>query len=430
MPRPDSATRGRRRPRGTVAGSRLFARTSIAALVMLACTAWSAAAACIGDCSASRRVTVSDLVTAVSIALGLSPLTACTAADADGDGHVSIGELIAAVNSALSGCPGSATFRGLGHVPGGSASFANGISADGTVVIGNAIVGGLHTGFRWHRDTGAVALGTVPTTVAYAVDAAGATIVGQVLDDFGELPFRWTTDGGLERLPLLTEAHTAGWARDVSAAGSVVIGSTGSLLFDSRAVLWDPPGEPRAIAGEGTQGLIITPDGSIAAGRDLRTGVGFRWDAVSGAVDLGTPDGGSGSAPMAISHDGSVICGESSAGTHLLTFCWRAGEGAQALPNLPGGTADSDFGLGMSADGSVVVGSNEVGEPDAQIPVAVLWDSQGVYAIADLLQAHGVDLQGWRLDYASDVTPDGQTIVGGGRAPDGSRMAWIAFLPR
>lgn len=61
---------------------------------------------CPGDCDGDGTVTVSELITAVNIALGTALLSACDAADVDGDGRVTVAELIAAVNAALLGCRG------------------------------------------------------------------------------------------------------------------------------------------------------------------------------------------------------------------------------------------------------------------------------------------------------------------------------------
>lgn len=60
---------------------------------------------CPGDCGLRRRVTIDNLLAAVSIALGNRPLDTCSAADQNGDGRVGIAELVAAVSAALSGCP-------------------------------------------------------------------------------------------------------------------------------------------------------------------------------------------------------------------------------------------------------------------------------------------------------------------------------------
>ncbi|MDX2170302.1 MAG: multiheme c-type cytochrome [Deltaproteobacteria bacterium] len=60
---------------------------------------------CAGDCNGDGAVTVDELVTAVSIALGSAGLERCSAVNTAEDTVVTISELIAAVNAALGGCP-------------------------------------------------------------------------------------------------------------------------------------------------------------------------------------------------------------------------------------------------------------------------------------------------------------------------------------
>jgi hypothetical protein len=60
---------------------------------------------CTGDCDGNGRVTISDLVRGVSIALGNAPLAACPAFDCAGTHQVPISCLIRGVNAALQGCP-------------------------------------------------------------------------------------------------------------------------------------------------------------------------------------------------------------------------------------------------------------------------------------------------------------------------------------
>lgn len=57
-----------------------------------------------GDCDASGRVAVSELVLGVTIALGLQDLEVCAVFDRDGDGTVDVGEIVGAVRNALFGC--------------------------------------------------------------------------------------------------------------------------------------------------------------------------------------------------------------------------------------------------------------------------------------------------------------------------------------
>jgi hypothetical protein len=59
---------------------------------------------CPGDCDGDRRVTVDELVTGVSIALGHIPATRCLQFDTNDDGRVTVDELVIAVNRALQGC--------------------------------------------------------------------------------------------------------------------------------------------------------------------------------------------------------------------------------------------------------------------------------------------------------------------------------------
>jgi hypothetical protein len=61
--------------------------------------------ACPGDCNGDHEVTVDELLTGVSVALGNVPMDQCPAVDANGDGAVTIDELLAGVIDALNGCP-------------------------------------------------------------------------------------------------------------------------------------------------------------------------------------------------------------------------------------------------------------------------------------------------------------------------------------
>lgn len=63
---------------------------------------------CGGDCDGNGIVTIGELITAVRIALSVSPVTSCLAADLDMSGAVEINELISAVGRALSGCSAAA----------------------------------------------------------------------------------------------------------------------------------------------------------------------------------------------------------------------------------------------------------------------------------------------------------------------------------
>lgn len=61
--------------------------------------------ACVGDCDGSEDVSVDEIITMVSIALGSSGMSACASGDADSSGTVEVNEIVAALRSSLHGCP-------------------------------------------------------------------------------------------------------------------------------------------------------------------------------------------------------------------------------------------------------------------------------------------------------------------------------------
>jgi len=67
-------------------------------------TATPTAFACAGDCDGGGSVTIDEVIDAVRVALGVAPVSTCTAVDRDASGTVEIDELIASVDSSLTGC--------------------------------------------------------------------------------------------------------------------------------------------------------------------------------------------------------------------------------------------------------------------------------------------------------------------------------------
>jgi YD repeat-containing protein len=59
---------------------------------------------CTGDCDVQGSVTVNQLITMVTIALGNTPVTACDAGHAIQDGQITVDEILTAVNNALNRC--------------------------------------------------------------------------------------------------------------------------------------------------------------------------------------------------------------------------------------------------------------------------------------------------------------------------------------
>ena len=86
----------------------------------------------------------------------------------------------------------------------------------------------------------------------------------------------------------------------------------------------------------------------------------------------------------------------------------------------------------MSSDGSVVAGTSyghDTGQPyNSQ---AFIWtEPTGIMHLGSYLTERcGVDLQGWDLVYAHDVSADGSTIVGWGVNPGRTWEAYRAVIP-
>ena len=93
-------------------------------------------------------------------------------------------------------------FQGLGFLPGGNSSVANGVSANGKVVVGSSnAASGRNQAFRWTAASGMVGLGFLPgavDSIANGVSANGTVVVGSSIDATGHGPaFRWTAASGM-----------------------------------------------------------------------------------------------------------------------------------------------------------------------------------------------------------------------------------------
>lgn len=292
---------------------------------------------------------------------------------------------------------------GLGDLPGEpdqSRAFA--VSADGSVVVGrgqvpdsNAPGGNVHEAFRWENGS-MTGLGFVsedqPNThsIAMAISGDGSVIAGVSTRNYGTAgeaqAFRWQ-GGSMEGLGDLPGGRFASEARDISADGSVVVG-TGRSENGVEAFYWQ--------------------DG-----------------VMSGLGDL--PGGIFASAAFGVSPEGSIVVGYSSSenGSSREAFRWESGV-MTPLGDLPGGVFQS-VARASSRFGSVVVGNGRT----EQGSTAFLWEpNSGMQQLSTVLAFdYGLDLTGWHLLDATDVSPDGRTIVGVGINPSGDIEAWVATVP-
>ncbi len=339
----------------------------------------------------------------------------------------------------------NATFHGLGDLPGGTfSSWAEAVSADGTTVVGSSYSGfsgsdPIFEAYRWTQASGMVALGSLspPFTSSFGrgVSADGTTIIGLRNVSNTWQGFVWTVPAGV--VPLTDPAFDHLNPLGISSDGSVIVGFGSRVDTVLVGFRWtqaegvvDLGGLPNDHGQPDSGATGVSADGSVVTGESLTFESAVEpilWTAAGGMVGLGDVPGGTHYAiAWAISADGSTVGG--GARTSDLfgrdeAFIWNQTDGFVRLDPL-GGAAFGSTVTAISADGTIVVGGTDAFG-------AMIWDAQhGMRSVRDVLvNEHGLDLAGWTLRSAADVSADGTVIVGGGTNPNGDFEAWVARIP-
>jgi uncharacterized membrane protein len=275
-----------------------------------------------------------------------------------------------------------------------------GCSHDGAIVVGSAGQACIFDPLTSRLTMlGTFPGGTLPSS-ASACSADGSVIVGYAHSSAGhDEAFRKVGTGPMEPLGLLGSGEFAqSGASAVSADGSIVVGATDS--------------------DEGGGGYG-TPE------------VAFRWTAAGGMEALGwLDDYVSRSGASDISADGSTVVGSSlvhevGGGYVYHGFRWTAAGGMRDIGQPGCGQAVNP--VGVSADGSVIIGTVECG-PHGQS--AFIWTPS--LGLVDLIQfaqmRYGVDFGSWALFGATGISDDGRVIVGYGQNPAGISEGWMLRL--
>jgi probable HAF family extracellular repeat protein len=281
----------------------------------------------------------------------------------------------------------SGGMAGLGFLPGHAWSEAHGVSADGSVVVGysQAAIGEhMHAGgeaFRWTEDTGPVGLGHLQgddLSWAYGVSADGSVVVGYSGNmGWNDTAFLWTRQGKMTALPL---PAGGAWSRAmaVSATGSVVAGEWGTDNSHEGAFRWtadlgsvglnSPPGGGMDyVCGLSADGSVIVGEGS--------DGRAARWTETEGLLYLVSPaQDPDHSAATAVSDDGSFIVGY---GHSVTPFLWDAAHGARDLGQL------------LVADGV------ELGQGFLLTARDVSFDGQTIVIVGEGVDPNGAGLKVW-----------------------------------
>ena len=265
----------------------------------------------------------------------------------------------------------------------GRETEAHGLSADGSLIVGEA---SSSTAFRRSfirtPTTGMQDIGTpiVPNgpdfsvSRAFGISATGSVIVGesvpiQTSSQPNLIPraFRFTPSGGFEFLTTLPN-EIQSRANAVSADGTVIVGdSYDTNTFLSHAFRWKAgmAQDLGNLGGGESFAMATSSDGSVVIG--LSRFIGgfhpFRWTA-AGMQDLGDL-GGNWATASGVSADGSVVVGTATPpppGGLSIATRWTASNG---LENLNAAAARAGVSLAgwqlvfadaVSADGRVIVG--------------------------------------------------------------------------
>lgn len=307
---------------------------------------------------------------------------------------------------------------------GGPRSWAQGVSADGSVVVGVAHAIGLDPitmdaplqAFRWTQTGGMTGLGTLGGhySWAYDVSADGSVVVGEsaIADQFPHA-FRWTQAGGMADLGTLGGRYS--YAFGVSANGSAVVGMSnvvGDAAF--RAFRWtqtDGMIDLGTLGGTNSFAYGASADGSVVVGGASIAGDveshAFRWTQAGGMIDL-DPLGNRDSGARDVSADGSVVVGYVTIGMSNRAFRWTQAGGMVDLGTL-GGTHSHAYGV--SADGTVVVGDSNIANNASKR--AFRWtQATGMQSVEDWLRASGVLVPNDITWVANATNSDGSVVVG------------------
>ena len=296
-------------------------------------------------------------------------------------------------------------------------TYASGMSGDGSTIVGDAYVAlnsSKTEAYRWTAAGGYQLLGDLGSassgSAAYATSFDGSVVVGEApvgTNTFGA--FRWTASQGMMALPLL-------FAYAVTDDGTMVAGENNWWKTSRQTGTFGSCSDSQI----GLSMVDLSADGSVAAGsgafgtpfmgnftnayRSTPTGNCQNIDGHSRNSDAG-----------GISADGQVIVGEEQIGGPYLAFRWTASTGMVDLGDLGGGLSRADA---TNRDGSVVVGHSLTSGSTGSAQ-AFIWTAKcGIQDLQTVLEKQGAKIpNGWILQIATDISEDGTVIAGYGLSP-------------
>jgi uncharacterized membrane protein len=259
------------------------------------------------------------------------------------------------------------------------------------------------------------------------------TIVGDATDSHYRKPFIWTLESGLVTLGFLPNG-IEGYATAFSDDGQVITGT--NLVLDSKpnnyswhAFRWTRATGTMEDLGHVTASRSVTPTGISADGRVIvgtyikadGYACSFKWSAARGIEGIGCDWNA-----QLVSKDGDVIFGvkRSSPNDSALNIVrWTEKEGQVELDL---GKNDSQIlsVKAIDADGGVIVGEASSPTHNNDKRFVYRWTTKPLngnpsfQSIEDWLTSNGADSTGLQATDVSDVSGDGNVVVGQTIIPD------------
>jgi len=316
-----------------------------------------------------------------------------------------------------------------GHLVAGD-TYGYGVTASGVLVGDSENASGNPIAFIWTPDGGMVSLGTLGGTTSYAddVSADGTIVVGMSYTATGKShAYYWSSATGL-MYDMGTFGGDDSEAYAISDDGEVIVGYAEDVAGNYQSFYWTDIVSMVMIAplagGAGSCAYNVNSDGTVIVGVS-DNGVydeAYRWTS-AGTVGLGVIaafGGYSESEAWGVSSDGSVVVGTSTSASSLFTaFRWTEETGMVSLGTLGGMFS---FAYAVSDDGDIVVGSATNADGDS---LGYVWTSLGMRSVNDLLTSAGVDMTGISVNECTAISGDGQTVVGNGLDASGTAATYL-----
>jgi len=294
----------------------------------------------------------------------------------------------------------------VGQMVNGFDSWASGVSADGSTVVGASHVDNDTThAYRWTKAGGTEDLSTAAqeTITADLVNCDGSVVAGTTASGATPPRFRWTRAGGLVPLPLLPDTTVAG-VEAMNADGTVIVGECQSgVPSPSIPVRWTDSGMNVLPVTDSQHGwaLGVSADGLVVAGTASFDDSGlmsiFRWSEASGLTIIDIDGAGS---VAKLSADGQNVF---AMGPGATGFIWNV-SGSRSYPPCTG----ADLGcnpVALSQHGDIALFNTPTG--------AQVWSARrGARSLMDVATAAGVDLRNWTQLTPYAMTPDARVFVG------------------